>query len=65
MNRSSINRISGIATAILSVGVASGCEYCLPLLLATVGAMAINAMTRWARTTASLDLVEIFSHLAH
>ena len=34
MNRFSINRIGGIAAAILSVGVVSGCEYCLPLLLA-------------------------------
>ncbi|MCB1871872.1 MAG: hypothetical protein H6964_17105 [Chromatiaceae bacterium] len=65
MNTFGINKIGTIATAILSIGVVSGCEYCQPLLLATIGAMAIGAFTRRAVTTSPDDLIEMFSHLAH
>lgn len=65
MNRFSIHKIGAIATVILSVGAASGCEYCQTLLLAAVAAMALRATTMWTLTTASDDLIEIFSHLAH
>lgn len=65
MNRFSINKIGTLATAILSAGVVSGCEYCQPLLLVTVSSMAIVAVTGWIRSNPSVDLVEFFSHVAH
>ncbi|MCB1858256.1 MAG: hypothetical protein KDI63_08290 [Gammaproteobacteria bacterium] len=65
MNTLNANNIGLIATAILSVGVISGCEYCPPLLLATVSTWAMAAAIKWITTTTSENLIEIVSHTAH
>jgi hypothetical protein len=54
-----------LAAAILSIGVLNGCEYCQPMLLATICIMTINAVSRCLKTVPWNDLVELFSHMAH
>ena len=58
-------KIGLIVTTILAAGVVSGCEYCQPLLLATVSTAIIIAAVSWLKTNMSDDLFETLSHYAH
>lgn len=59
------NKIGIIAASVLSAGVVSGCEYCQPLLLATVSTMIIIAMINRLRTNSPEDTIEIVSQTNH
>jgi hypothetical protein len=65
MNTQRLETTGIIASVFFTIGIISGCDYCLPFLLMAASITAMMNIARKLDTTQPDELIELLSHSAH